>query len=105
MPTKSNNFQKIRELVTQIPKGKVSTYGTIAKLAGIKDARQTGWAIYNNQDPNVPCHRVVNKEGYLAKDFSLGGWQEQKRRLEPEGVIFADEMQVDLEKCLWEGKG
>ena len=97
-------FTKLRSLVSQIPKGKVSTYGSIAKMAGIKDARQVGWAIYNNQDKNVPCHRVVNKEGLLAKDFSLGGWQEQKRRLEPEGVTFLEELKVDMKKHFWNGE-
>lgn len=70
-------------------------------MAGITDARKVGWAVYENQNPNVPCHRVVNKVGYLAEKFSLGGWQEQKSRLEPEGVIFKSEKQVDLEKCRW----
>lgn len=100
---KSPIFTKIRSLVARIPKGKVSTYGTIANLAGIKDSRQVGWAIYNNQDKKVPCHRVVNKDGFLAKDFSLGGWQEQKRRLVPEGVTFVEEMRVDMMKHFWGG--
>jgi methylated-DNA-protein-cysteine methyltransferase-like protein len=60
-----------------------------------------GWAVYGNQDKDVPCHRIVNKEGYLAKKFSLGGWREQKARLEPDGVVFSEEDRVDLEKCLW----
>ena len=97
-------FEEIRAMVAKIPEGKVSTYGTIAKLVGTKDARKVGWAVYGNQDPNVPCHRVVNREGYLAKDFSLGGWEEQKRRLEPEGIEFTEENRVNLEKHLWLGK-
>lgn len=101
--SKQNTFTKIRSLVSQIPEGKVSTYGTIALLAGIKDARQVGWAIYGNQDPNVPCHRVVNKQGFLAKDFSLGGWEEQKRRLLPEGITFVQDNQVDMNKHFWNG--
>jgi methylated-DNA-protein-cysteine methyltransferase-like protein len=97
------SFPQIKELVSKIPRGKVATYGQIASLAGIKNARVVGWAIRNNQDKNVPCHRVVMVSGSLAKDFSLGGWEEQKRRLEPEGVLFVEEYKVDLEKCLWDG--
>ncbi len=96
---KKNTFEKIRKIVSQIPEGRVATYGDVAKLSGLQDARIVGWAIYGNEDPHVPCHRVVNKEGYLAKKFSLGGWREQKKRLEPEGVIFVEEDRVDLEQC------
>jgi methylated-DNA-protein-cysteine methyltransferase-like protein len=98
---KQNLFIKIRSLVAQIPKGKVSTYGNIAKMAGTDDARKTGWAIYNNQDPKIPCHRVVFKDGSLAEECSLGGWQEQKARLKKDGVIFKEEKNVDMKKCLW----
>ena len=98
---KSKMFERIRSMVSQIPRGTVSTYGDIAQMVGIKDARKVGWAVYGNQDPYVPCHRVVNKEGFLAEKFSLGGWREQKSRLDPEGVIFLGEKQVDLKKCRW----
>ena len=93
-------FEQIRQQVREIPKGKVATYGQIAKKVGIDDARKVGWAIYNNQDKTVPCHRVVRKDGGLAENFSLGGWQEQKARLAAEGIAFKAEKQVDLEKCL-----
>lgn len=94
-------FARIRAVVAAIPRGYVSTYGDIARQVGISDARKVGWAIYNNQDPMIPCHRVVNKDGYLAKKFSLGGWEEQRRRLDPEGVTFTQQDQVDLSKCRW----
>ena len=94
-------FEKIRSVVRQIPLGKVSTYGQVAKLAGLKDAREVGWAMWGNQDKTVPCHRVVARDGSLAKDYSLGGWKEQKLRLLPEGVIFSEEKMVDLDQCMW----
>lgn len=93
-----NNFEKIRDVVRNIPKGKVMTYGDVAKAAGINDARQTGWAIYNNQDTSVPCHRVVKKNGGLAENFSLGGLEEQRFRLEKDGIVFTQEKFVDLDK-------
>lgn len=96
-----NLFSRIKKLVAQIPEGKVTTYGEVAKAAGITDARKVGWAIYGNQDKKVPCHRVVNKAGFVAERFSLGGWQEHKARLEAEGIQFTQEKQVDLQKHMF----
>ncbi|MFS8130822.1 MAG: MGMT family protein [Candidatus Dojkabacteria bacterium] len=98
MEEKESLFVKIRAAVAKIPKGKVTTYGEVAKFVGSKDARKVGWAVYGNQDRNVPCHRVVAKDGSLAEKFSLGGWQEQKQRLENDGIVFTEEKKVDLEK-------
>ena len=94
-------FVKIRNVVKQIPLGKVTTYGQIAKMVGITDSRKVGWALWGNQDPQIPCHRVIKNDGFLAKDYSLGGWEEQKRRLQKEGISFIKENQVDLEKHQW----
>lgn len=100
--TKMNTFKKIREVVKQIPRGKVSTYGSVANAVGRKDARLVGWAVYGNQDKTIPCHRVVQKNGELAKKFSLGGWQEQKKRLKKEGITFNRQKQVNLKKHFWQ---
>jgi len=98
MEEKESLFTKIRDAVALIPKGKVSTYGEVAKYVGSKDARKVGWAVYGNQNRAVPCHRVVAKDGSLAEKFSLGGWQEQKQRLENDGIEFSEEKKVDLDK-------
>ncbi len=95
--------QNVWQVVKQIPKGKVSTYGMIAKKVGI-DPRMTGWALHANQSADVPCHRVVDRNGRLAPNFAFDGWREQRRRLEVEGVKFKDKMHVDLEKSLWQHK-
>lgn len=95
---RSNTFHKIRSIVAQIPKGKVLTYGEVAKLAAIKDARVVGWALRGNQNPAIPCHRVVKANGFLARNYSLAGWQEQKRRLETEGIEFIQTNQHDIDK-------
>lgn len=94
-------FKKIKEVVAKIPKGKLTTYGAIAKSLGIKDNRMVGWAIFGNTDPKIPCHRVVMKNGLLAKNYSLGGWQEQRKRLLKEGIKFTNKSQVDLGKYFW----
>ena len=94
-------FNEIYELVKEIPVGKVATYGEIARVLGIKDVRKVGWALHGNKDPEVPCHRVVNKEGRLAPNFAFDGAEEQRRRLEVEGVVMKNEMYVDMELCGW----
>lgn len=91
-------FQKVYRIVKKIPRGRVMTYGQIAKILGTKDARRVGHALHANSDSKIPCHRVVNKEGGLAPNFAFNGSSEQKRRLLSEGVGFIDDMHVDLEK-------
>jgi len=81
-------FTRIRQLVKSIPGGRVCTYGSIARLAKIRDPRIVGWALRGNQDQLLPCHRVVQKGGTLARGYSLNGWREQRRRLEREGLKF-----------------
>ena len=93
-------FDEVYKVVKQVPKGKVTTYGEIARALGTKDARRVGWALHVNSDPKTPCHRVVNKEGKLAANFAFDGEAEQKRRLESEGVVFEGN-KVDLEKHRW----
>ena len=81
-------FEKIYDVVKQIPKGKVATYGQVASLAGSKRwSRVVGYALHVNPDPgNIPCHRVVNFKGELSKSFAFGGVEAQRRLLESEGV-------------------
>ena len=95
------SFRKIRQVVARIPKGKVVTYGDVANFLGSRDARKVGWALYGNRNPNIPCHRVVKKGGYLAERFSLGGWEEQRERLLQEGITFLGPRQVDIKKHRW----
>ena len=94
-------FEDIYKVVKKIPKGKVTTYGQIAKILGTKDARKVGWALHANTYSDVPCHRVVNKDGGLAPNFAFDGPKEQKRRLEMEGIRFLDENKVDLKEHRW----
>lgn len=98
--SKNNFFEQVYNEVRKIPEGMVMTYGQIAERLGTRDARRVGHALHANRDSsNVPCHRVVNKEGRLAPGYAFGGPNEQKNRLIAEGVKFLDEMHVDLQKC------
>lgn len=90
-----NNYEKVYNLVLKIPKGKVTTYGSIGKKLHMSP-RVVGQALHKNPyEGTIPCHRVVNKIGRLAPTFAFGGKNAQKRLLEAEGVIFKDEY-VDM---------
>ena len=95
-----NTFEKIYEVVKKIPKGKVATYGQVAALAGNpRLARVVGYALHQNPDPaNIPCHRVVNREGKVAESFVFGGGAIQRQRLEAEGIVFEPNGKIDLRK-------
>lgn len=97
---KNNFFEQVYEIVRQIPKGKVTTYGEIARALGTRDARRVGHALHANPDLKTPCHRVVNKDGRLAPGYAFGGPNEQRDKLLAEGVSFVDEMHVSLKKCI-----
>ena len=96
-----NKFDKqaLYELLIFIPKGKVVTYGTLAAMLGNKGwARAVGNALHDNPDGEKhPCYRVVNSRGELSKAFVFGGADEQKRRLEKDG-IEVENGKVDLQK-------
>ena len=99
-------FQRIYDVVCQIPKGKVATYGTVALLAGNpRWARVVGYALHNNPAPVIiPCHRVVNREGRVAEAFAFGGGETQRKMLEDEGIIFETDGHIDLGKYGWKPK-
>ncbi len=94
------NFrERVFKVVAKIPKGKVSTYGDIARAVGVNGgARAVGNALHSNTDPiNIPCHRVVNSAGRLAPNYAFGGSNMQAKKLLAEGVeIWRG--RVDLKK-------
>lgn len=96
-------FEKIYEVVKQIPYGQVATYGQIAALAGNKRwARVVGYALHVNPDPdNIPCYRVVNKDGRVSDAFAFGGGNRQVELLQAEGVAFIGDC-VDMARYQWE---
>ena len=96
-------FEKIYQIVCQIPEGKVATYGQVAALAGnSRWARVVGYALHQNPAfGEIPCHRVVNCAGRTAPGFAFGGPDVQKQMLENEGVGFLPNGHVDLAKYQW----
>ena len=97
-----STFDLIYDIVRQIPKGTVATYGQVAALAGNKRwSRVVGYALHGNPDPeHIPCHRVVNRLGEVSKAFAFGGENRQVDLLMQEGVGFKDG-KVDLQKYGW----
>ena len=95
-----NTFEKIYEVVKNIPEGRVATYGQVALLAGNpRRARVVGYALHVNPEPSIiPCHRVVNREGKVAPGFAFGGEGVQRQLLESEGIVFETDGRIDLEK-------
>lgn len=81
--------KKVYDITKQIPKGYVTTYKNIAIKLGDKNySRAVGNALHNNPTPIVvPCHRVVNSQGFLAKNFGAGGLDGHKKLLQSEGVV------------------
>lgn len=90
------------EFLTLIPKGKVVTYGQIAEYLGNKGlARVVGHILHNNPSEELfPCYKVVNSQGKLAPSFVFGGINEQKVRLEKDGIEVVNN-KVDLKKYQW----
>lgn len=93
-------FENVYELVRQIPKGKVMTYGEIGRVLHISP-RVVGYALHMNPDGDkTPCHRVVNRSGRVAPGYAFGGKDVQRKRLEEEGLKFKDKEHVDLKRHL-----
>lgn len=95
--------EKILNYLTTIPKGKVVTYGSIAKKLGNKKmARYVGNVLHLNSDGNkFPCYKVVTSKGELSKTYAFGGIEEQKKRLELDGISVINN-KVNLEKYLFD---
>ena len=99
---RQSSFEKIYEVVRQIPRGKVATYGQVAALAGNRRwARVVGYALHVNPDPDaIPCYRVVNRMCEVSAAFAFGGGNRQIELLEADGIPCPDGV-VDLKKYQW----
>ena len=99
----SDFFIAVYEFVKTVPKGRVVTYGDVARAIGAPRAsRQVGWALHGNPYPGiVPCHRVVFRDGSLTQGFAFGGRDVQRAMLAEEGVEFIEDYKVDIEKYRW----
>ena len=99
----TNTYQLIYDVVKQIPKGKVASYGQVAALAGNpRWARVVGYALHVNPDPSgIPCYRVVTKDVRISDAFAFGGGNEQIALLKADGIEFVDDTHVDMKRFQW----
>lgn len=99
-----NFFEKVYTIAKQIPYGRVTSYGAIAKALGtVRSARMVGWAMnasHNRED--IPAHRVVNRKGILSGKHHFQGTNLMQQLLENEGIEVVDNQIVDFEKIFWE---
>ena len=98
-------FEQVYDVVRQVPKGRVTSYGAIAAALGAKgSARMVGWAMNNAHgiSPKVPAHRVVNRTGLLTGKMHFGEPDRMQQLLEQEGITVKDNQVQDFDKLFWD---
>ena len=104
MKEESSFFDKVYQVVRQIPYGKVTSYGAIASYLGTAgSARMVGWALNANRSgTEVPAHRVVNRNGLLTGKHHFGGINLMQQLLENEGIEIIDSQIQNFESVFWD---
>ena len=104
-PDKSNFFVDVFDVVRQIPKGRVTNYGSIAKYLGSGlSSRMVGWAMNASHimKPKVPAHRVVNRNGLLTGKHHFSTPTKMQELLEKEGVEIINDKVVEFKDRFWD---
>ncbi|MBC2837897.1 MGMT family protein [Robiginitalea sp. SC105] len=97
-------FDRVYEVVRQIPYGRVTSYGAIARYLGTaRSARVVGWAMNQSHGmEDVPAHRVLNRKGLLTGKHHFDGTNLMQQLLENEGVRIRDNQVVDFQSHFWD---
>ena len=96
-------FEKVYSVAKQIPYGRVTSYGAIAKYLGAaKSARMVGYAMNNSHTKNVPAHRVVNRKGLLTGKHHFDGTNLMQQLLENEGIVVVDNQIQNFDTVFWD---
>lgn len=98
-------FEDVYDIVRLVPKGRVTSYGAIARYLGTgKSSRMVGWAMNNagSQKPKVPAHRVVNRNGLLTGKHHFGHPDLMQQLLKKEGVKVVKDKVKDFKKLYWD---
>jgi methylated-DNA-protein-cysteine methyltransferase-like protein len=109
--TQPNFYEQVYKVVRQIPPGKVTSYGRIAKMLGApRAARAVGYALRALKDKQgdaayagIPWHRVINSQGRISIQNREAGGEEQAKRLRAEGIVLDDQYRLHLDTYLWQG--
>ena len=98
-----NFFNRVYAIVRQIPEGRITSYGAIAKALGaVRSARMVGWAMNASHGrEDVPAHRVVNRKGLLSGKHHFDGTNLMQQLLENEGIEVVDNQIVNFDKYFW----
>ncbi|HRH33888.1 MAG TPA: MGMT family protein [Catalimonadaceae bacterium] len=102
---KEDFFSSVYEVVRQIPTGRVTSYGAIARFLGSgKSARMVGWAMNaaHSVQPPVPAHRVVNSSGLLTGKHHFGSPNAMQNLLENEGIRVENDEILDFKSRFWD---
>jgi|SRR5690606_1639614 len=105
MQKEKNFYERVYELVRQIPEGRVTSYGAIAKVLGSAgSARMVGYALRSSFSafPPVPAHRVVNRIGLLSGKSAFGSLTMMEQLLENEGIKIENDQVINFDKLFWE---
>lgn len=104
-PLQPNFYEQVYQIVTLIPKGRVTTYGAIAKALGVaKSSRMVGTALINAHHPNInlPIHRVVNRNGLLTGKHHYQHPTHMQQLLEKEGLQIENDQVNDFATLFWD---
>ncbi len=103
---KTNNFfEQVYEIVRQVPEGRVTSYGAIARALGTAgSSRMVGYAMRaaSGAHPPIPAHRVVNRVGLLSGKRAFGSPTLMQQLLNNEGVTVVDDKVVDFARVFWD---
>jgi len=99
-----NFFNKVYKVAAQIPFGRVTSYGAIAKYLGAaRSARMVGWAMNaSHKNQQIPAHRVVNRKGLLTGKHHFDGTNLMQQLLESEGVKVVDNQIQNFDTIFWD---
>lgn len=103
-PENKDFFKRVYEVAKQIPYGRVTSYGAIAKYLGLaRSARMVGWAMKaSHGDDSIPAHRVVNRVGLLSGKLHFDGTNLMQQLLESEGIVVIDNQVQDFKEVFWD---
>jgi methylated-DNA-protein-cysteine methyltransferase related protein len=95
-------YEMIYAIVRQVPPGRVTTYGAVARILGGCTAREVGYAMAATPNgSNVPWQRVINSQGKISPHGAGYGTMAQRKLLEEEGILFDASGKIDLKKYGW----
>jgi len=99
----SSFYEDVYEVTRQIPKGRVTSYGAIARFLGTGgSARMVGWAMNQAHGKDVPAHRVVNSSGLLTGKHHFGSSNQMQKLLEKDGILIKNDQVQTFDRVFWD---